>query len=234
MVDGRSSRGAALRGIPFGDRLMFQFDAWWMPDGETHLTTLMQRTQARVDGRLTYQHHKFARAVEECRQHRVAVDVGAHVGLWSYWMAQRFAALYAFEPSDAHRACWAANIVTPNAQLLPYALGAEPQTVGLQVEVESSGNTRIADGTTVEMRTLDSFGLTDVDFLKIDCEGYEVFVLQGALDTLARCRPVVLVEQKHGTPKRYGQHGRAALTLLQRLGAVEQWDWGGDFCYVFP
>lgn len=213
---------------------MFQFDAWWMPDGETHLPWLMERTQARVDGRLSYQYHKYERAITYCKQHRTAVDVGAHVGLWSYWMAQHFETLAAFEPSDLHRDCWDRNITSQNARLFPYALGAAPATVGLCVSVESSGNTRIADGNTVEMRTLDSFGLSDVDFLKIDCEGYEVFVLEGARETLARCRPVVLVEQKHGTPKRYGQHGRAALDLLSGMGATELWDWGGDFCFQFP
>lgn len=213
---------------------MFRFDAWWMPDGETHMTALMQKMQARVDGRLTYQYHKYERAVSYCKAYRNAIDIGAHVGLWSFWMAQKFAALSAFEPSELHRECWNENIAAPNARLYPFALGAVQKSVGLCVSVESSGNTRIADGDSVEMRTLDSFNLSDVDFIKVDCEGYEVFVLEGARETLARCRPVVLVEQKHGTPKRYGQDGRAALTLLSSMGAEELWDWGGDFCFQFP
>jgi FkbM family methyltransferase len=213
---------------------MFQFDAWWMPDGETHMTDLMAKTNVRVDGRLTYQYPKYERSVSQCVQGRVAVDVGAHVGLWSYWMAQRFERLYAFEPCDRHRECWALNVTQPSAELYPYALGASACAVGLCVEVESSGNTRIAAGDTVEMRTLDSFDLQSVDFIKVDCEGYEAFVLEGAQQTLERCRPVVIVEQKHGTPKRYGRHGRAALTFLASLGATELWDWGGDFCFAFP
>ena len=177
---------------------MFQFEHWWMPDGETHLTGLMGRLNARVDGRLTYQYHKYVAAIRACRQYRTAVDVGAHVGLWSYWMAEQFAALHAFEPRDVHRDCWRLNIPQSTATLYPYALGACQASVGLCVDVESSGNTRIAEGETVEMRTLDSFALDAVDFIKIDCEGYEVFVLEGARETLTRCRPVVLVEQNTG------------------------------------
>ena len=45
-------------------------------------------------------------------------------------------------------------------------------------------------------RTLDSFELPEVDFLKIDVEGHEVQVLAGARDTLRRCRPIVLIEAR--------------------------------------
>jgi hypothetical protein len=46
----------------------------------------------------------------------------------------------------------------------------------------------------VELRTLDSFGLTRLDFLKVDVEGMELQVLRGAADTLRRTRPILYVE----------------------------------------
>jgi hypothetical protein len=49
------------------------------------------------------------------------------------------------------------------------------------------------------VRRLDDYGLTDVDLLKLDCEGYEVFALRGGLDTIARCLPVIVCEQKKET-----------------------------------
>lgn len=47
-----------------------------------------------------------------------------------------------------------------------------------------------------KIRTLDSFDLPTIDFMKIDCEGYEFPVLKGAAETLRRCKPVIVVEQK--------------------------------------
>jgi len=50
----------------------------------------------------------------------------------------------------------------------------------------------------VNIRTLDSFGYTDVSFIKIDVEGYEYRVLQGAEETIKNFRPTILVEQNKG------------------------------------
>jgi hypothetical protein len=59
------------------------------------------------------------------------------------------------------------------------------------------------------------------DYIKMDCEGYEYRILQGAEQTIRRCRPVVVIEQKphDAYSKQYGQF--AAVTLLQEWGMVE-------------
>jgi hypothetical protein len=46
----------------------------------------------------------------------------------------------------------------------------------------------------VEVRTLDSFAFRDISFIKIDVEGHESAVLRGALESLRRDRPMLLVE----------------------------------------
>jgi FkbM family methyltransferase len=46
----------------------------------------------------------------------------------------------------------------------------------------------------VQARTLDSYNFEDVDAIKIDVEGSELLVMQGAKDTIDRCRPSVQVE----------------------------------------
>jgi hypothetical protein len=44
------------------------------------------------------------------------------------------------------------------------------------------------------MITLDAMNLSRVDLIKIDVEGMEVEVLQGAQRTIESCHPVILVE----------------------------------------
>jgi FkbM family methyltransferase len=211
------------------------FDRWMLPAGEEHLQTWMTHKNQRVAGRLTYQYHKYEGALKFVGQRRVAVDVGAHVGLWSYWMARDFATLHAFEPKPEHVQCWNANMEgVMNAHLYEAALGNEERQVGLHTGPDSSGDTTVVlDAFGTPMRTLDSFNFQDVDFLKIDCEGFEVFVLEGARETLARCKPTVIVEQKPGHGQHFGRGEHDALALLKGMGARQVWDYAGDYVMAF-
>jgi hypothetical protein len=83
------------------------------------------------------------------------------------------------------------------------------------------------------MRRLDDYRLEDLDLLKVDVEGYERRVLQGAHDTLRRCRPVVIVEQKDFA-SRYGEDRFAAAELLKSLGAVQLGQVVQDLIFGWP
>ncbi len=50
----------------------------------------------------------------------------------------------------------------------------------------------------VETRTLDSYDLQQVDLIKIDVEQHERAVIRGAMRTIERCRPVIMIENKRG------------------------------------
>jgi FkbM family methyltransferase len=218
---------------------MKRFDEWWFPDHEEHLQEWLATVGDRQHGRLIYQGHKYRAAMGYVRpEPRRAIDVGAHVGLWSFQMAWDFGVVEAFEPMLEHRECWARNMSHEtewHVGLWQYALGAEPGTVHVRTRTaNSSGDTGVepdGEGLAVEQRTLDSFGFDDVDLIKIDCEGYELFVCQGARETLLRCRPVVIVEQKPetGGPERYGIGETDAVTFLESLGAVRREGIQGDY-----
>lgn len=63
-----------------------------------------------------------------------------------------------------------------------------------------------------ETRPLDSFDLQPT-FIKIDVEGFEHEVIAGGMQTLRRCRPVLMVERFYENPK--------LLALLDALGYGE-------------
>lgn len=215
---------------------MIHFDKWVLPAGETHLQAWMIQKNRRVDGRLTYQYEKYEAAVRHCKQRRVAIDVGAHVGLWSYWMARDFVQVECFEPKSEHAQCWFENMLGhPNAHLHQFALGQCSGRVGLVTGPSSSGDTTVdPHGSDVPMLALDSFEYRSVDLLKIDCEGYEVFVLEGATELLTTSRPVVIVEQKPGHGQRFGRGEHDALRFLETLGYERKWDYAGDYVMVAP
>ena len=70
------------------------------------------------------------------------------------------------------------------------------------------------------MWRLDTLQLDRVDYVKIDCEGYELNILHGAEQTLRQHRPIVVVEQKFHTDTGITQETRyGAMNLLLSWGA---------------
>jgi FkbM family methyltransferase len=188
-----------------------------------------------VDGRGTYQIKKLRASMEVIDRRDVAVDVGAHVGLWAMHLARRFARVLAFEPVAAFRECFGANVAADNVELHPVALGSASGSVEMSIDPADTGGTHVgkAIGGTVEMRTLDSYALPVCDYLKIDCEGYELQVLEGGIDTIARCRPVIVVEQKpHKLGVNYGITGTPAVDLLKAMKYFVHREMGGDYIMI--
>jgi hypothetical protein len=80
----------------------------------------------------------------------------------------------------------------------------------------------------VEVVVLDDYKFTDVDFIKVDCEGYELFVLKGAEKTILENKPTIVVEQKTGNGQRYGLGEKDAVSYLKELGMVQKSVMSGD------
>jgi FkbM family methyltransferase len=143
---------------------------------------------------------------------RNAVDVGANRGIYAYWIGKRAARVDAFEPQPALanyiRAARLRNVRIHQTALSDHAGTARlliPDDDGLARLASDMHDTasRAAEaqlGATrdleVPLRTLDSFGLADVGFLKIDAEGHELAVLRGAREMIEGNRPVVFVESE--------------------------------------
>jgi len=212
---------------------MFEFQGMWLPSGEKHFPEWMARNGEIVDGRGTYQIRKIRACLAACRAFRTAVDVGGHVGFWSVQLAVKFAEVHAFEPMEEFRQCFVRNLVErQNVYLYPVALGDRTGRVSIAYDPADSGGTHVAeDGNRAAvMRRLDEFAFRDVDFVKLDCEGYEEHALRGAEETLVRWWPVVCVEQKqHKLAANYGISGTPAVDYLKGLGYRLLQEIGGDY-----
>lgn len=199
-----------------------------MPAREEHLVPHLLGDCPKGVGR--YQYHKLATALALCTNRDRALDIGAHVGLWSMHLTQEFRWVGAFEPVEQHRACFLRN-VKGNVELYPCALGKEHKYVEMEPGVASTGDTRIdrKKGGEIEMRRLDDVITEPVDFIKMDCEGFEYFIVQGGKDLIQASKPVMVVEQKRGHGKHYGLKDDQAITLLKEWGAKVQKVIAGDY-----
>jgi FkbM family methyltransferase len=149
-----------------------------------------------------------------CKPDRDSIDVGTNVGPYLHAMIGHSREVYAFEPIP-----WLAQLLAKKfGQKIivnDIALSGEASTAVLRVPIIDgklvTGLATLSDylATTpvkcrdipVETRPLDDVYFGNVGFIKIDVEGYEDRVLQGAQRTLERCRPRVLIEaEEHHSP----------------------------------
>jgi FkbM family methyltransferase len=210
---------------------MKEFMGWALPDGEEHLQGWMSHPKNReiINGRQAYQGRKQLEALALCKRFRVAIDVGAHVGFWSYNLAAKFEHVHAFEPVAAHRECFVKNVTAKNVVLIARALGSEKGLVSIHSSPTSSGDSWVDGEGSIPMDLLDTFDIQNVDLIKLDCEGYELNVLRGAEMTLVRSHPAVVVEQKPGRASKFGLPDTGAVKYLQSLGAILRKEISGDF-----
>lgn len=138
---------------------------------------------------------------------RISVDVGANKGVYSFVLARHSQRVVAVEPNPKIRAVLAAW-ARPPVEVLPYALSNRSGTAELRIPrsakgysnqgaslsaVKVSGDHAVVS---VEAKRLDDLALDAVGFIKIDVEGFEREVLEGASGTLARDKPRLLIEME--------------------------------------
>jgi FkbM family methyltransferase len=116
-----------------------------------------------------------------------------------------------------------------NVILHPCALGEMESMVSIYTAPTSSGDSWVDGVGDIPMKRLDDFGLQDVDFIKLDCEGFELFALRGGEEMLKRCRPCVIVEQKPGRAQKFGLRETEAVDYLRGLGAHLRTVISGDY-----
>lgn len=214
-------------------------DGWYWPDGEQHMVEWLADPKNRLvlNDRPAYQGKKQQLALYHCapERRRTMIDCGAHIGLWSYNFAHWFKKIEAFEPVEAHRECFIKNMSSVGAvDLHPFALGDREDMVTIRVNPVSSGDSWVRGKGTVPMKTLDSFGFEEVDFIKVDAEGYEEFILRGAEFTLKHWKPVVCVEQKRDMATKFGLKPMGAVQYLIGMGYKVVGEISGDYILKVP
>ncbi|MBT4889311.1 MAG: FkbM family methyltransferase [Rhodospirillales bacterium] len=136
---------------------------------------------------------------------RVALDVGSNKGVFSYLLARQGLDVHAFEPIpmfyERVRRTAPHNLQCHNIALsnvdgeadfhLPVKNGRiYNQTATLRTIGDDAEHITIK----VQTSRLDSLLMNNIGFIKIDAEGFEKQILEGAVETISRDRPVMLIE----------------------------------------
>lgn len=140
------------------------------------------------------------RTVARARNHRVAVQAGGNLGAYPKRLSQSFETVYAFEPSAELFPIMLENAPEPNIVRFQAALGYHRGQVGTSRERRDGktnnheGITHISGAGPIPTLRLDDLQLAICDAIFLDVEGWELYALQGAVATIGRCRPLLMIE----------------------------------------
>ncbi|MGA3222993.1 MAG: FkbM family methyltransferase [Acidobacteriaceae bacterium] len=162
-----------------------------------------------------------------CRKDAVALDIGANEGFFAHHLLPLAKSVIAFEPLPQMLTRLRANYA--NKMQIHGVIISDHEGQGelrypaggyMSATIAESNSSALESGRLIEtvvapMKTLDSFALTNVGFVKIDVEGHEEAVLHGGLTTLKREKPnlMIEIEERHAP----GSLARVS-ALLESIG----------------
>ena len=131
---------------------------------------------------------------------RTYIDIGALDGDTAKPFVNNFQKIIAFEPNPE-----VFKLIPESIEKYNVGLGDQTETRNLVLpdnglNLAAHGSvTRYGKGIktfAVNIKTLDSYNFTNIDFVKIDVEHFELQVCKGAENTFKRCMPTVMFENK--------------------------------------
>jgi FkbM family methyltransferase len=164
-------------------------------------------------------------------------DVGAHIGWYAINFAKRFpnSQIYAFEPIEVTFEFLRKNIKRNeirNVTACNYGCSNKEEEKFLYyfkggsalASIENLINHKNAQKVKCILKTIDKIvqdlKIQSVDFIKCDAEGSELFVIQGAEETIKKFNPIIFAELYEEWCQKCGYSSRDALKLLKSWGYV--------------
>ncbi|MFT4517776.1 MAG: FkbM family methyltransferase [Halioglobus sp.] len=151
---------------------------------------------------------------------QTALDIGANIGNHAVFLGDHCAELYCFEPNDSPRNVFEGALQRAgktNIHLLDYGLAESNETLKFfELASNLGASSFVFDeknaGDYVEKQlkirhgdeVVTELGITDIDFIKIDVEGFEKEVLTGLQATIAVQQPVIDFEYHADTREKFG------------------------------
>lgn len=134
--------------------------------------------------------------IQLCDQKRTVVQAGGNCGINPKYFSRYFKTVYTFEPDSTNFYCLSNNVMDHNVYKFQAALGEDTTSVFLEEVKGNIGGYKVMGDGDIPQIVLDSLCIKDVDLMQIDVEGFEGYVINGAIQTITKYKPVIMLETK--------------------------------------
>lgn len=161
-------------------------------------------------------------------------DIGANIGWYTMNLSKSIhdSRVYAFEPIPQTFRTLKKNMKVNNVRnvkVFQYGLSNEEKITPFYYYREGLGNASSKQMTNrypnrkvrCRVRKLDNIVKEQhihINFMKCDVEGAELFVFQGAIETLKQDKPIIFVEMLRKWARKFGYHPNKVIELLKTIG----------------
>ena len=139
-------------------------------------------------------------------QNQNSLDIGANLGLFTYFMSTYSKKVIAIEPNPLPLR-YLYDLVEDNVEILPIAAGNKDKKIELIIPKSKKGwssngaslkanDYKQSNKVNVLCRKIDSLKISDLALIKIDVEGFEKEVIEGAKETIKLQKPNLIIENE--------------------------------------
>ena len=218
--------------LKFNKEIEFFFKKFFFPEGFL-LKRRLQRSIKRNDEHEINLVKKFIKSGTD------SIDVGVYRGVYSYEMSKYSEKVHSFEPNPIIFKYINKNLkkFIKNIHLYNFALSNQNKTMNLKIPIRNSNSNKEIfeeyyemgkatihnennfenyENFEIQTKKIDELNFDNkISFIKIDVEGHELEVIEGAKNTIKRDKPVLLVEiEKQYTKKEVAE----SINFINSLG----------------
>lgn len=220
-------------------REIIKRDDKWMTCRVGEFTWRLDLTQS-LDNQIfngTFEPHATKWIYKIVKPGMIVADVGANIGYYTIQLSKIVGSngqVYAFEPFSPFRERLIDHLHWNNCHNVILSGFGLSDKIVTNRQIYFAGNKSgsatlvslddpsFSEAANVNLNTLDNYvdeiGITKLDFIKVDIDGYEFKFISGALDSLERFRPIILMEFSHLHLLHEGSGVEELASMLKGLG----------------
>ena len=166
------------------------------------------------------------------KNNKVVVQAGGNLGMQVVKFAEFFETVYTFEPDPINFYCLVNNLPYDNVIKFQCCLGEDHKMVSMNPLQDEIGGFYVNENKgNIPTLRIDDLNLSSCDFIQLDVEGYQLFALRGAINTIQKFKPVISIELDW--IERYNFSHRDIINLLINLGYEKVDSYTSDHIYIY-